>query len=361
MNKKSDILILTTSFGMGHNSVAKAISGQLVNENPNLEVNIIDLLDVSNPNSKDLFFNVYKLLTKNHPTIYNHFYKLKKDVENNYLDEIMYNIYLKKVAKFIMESEAKLIISTFPLCSGFVSRAKEKYNLDVPLITSITDVVDSWEWIHNNTDMYFVPCKVVESKLMEKGIPNDKIKITGIPVQDEFLNTNKKNKDYKQVLIMGGAMDKIGLSVDVLKALDGVSKLKTVVITGNNKELYERLNKAGKLNNVEILGYTTEIAKLMDDSDVLVTKPGGATLFEAINKGIPMVLKNSNVGQEEENIQFIRDTGIGILLDEDECLEDALIKSLSDDIKMDQIKHNIEEVRLEIQPEKVGQYVLELL
>lgn len=361
MNKKSDILILTTSFGMGHNSVAKAISGQLLNENPKLKVDIIDLLDVSNPNSKDLFFNVYQLLTRKHPTIYNHFYKLKKDVENNYLDEIMYNVYLKKVAKFIMNSEAKLIISTFPLCSGFVSRAKEKYNLDVPLITSITDVVDSWEWIHNNTDMYFVPCKVVETKLIEKGIPNDKIKITGIPVQDEFLNTNKKSKDYKQVLIMGGAMDKIGLSIDVLKALDGASNLKTVVITGNNKELYDRLNKAGKLNNVEILGYTTEIAKLMDDSDVLVTKPGGATLFEAINKGIPMVLKNSNVGQEEENIQFIKDKGIGILLEDNECLEDALINSLSDDIKMDQIKNNIEEVRLEIQPEKVGQYVLELL
>ncbi len=361
MSEKTDILILTTSFGMGHNSVAKAISEQLMDENSSLKVNVIDLLDVSNPNSKDLFFNIYKLLTRKHPNIYNHFYKMKKDVENNYLDKIMYNVYLKKVAKFIIESDAKLIISTFPLCSGFVSRVKEKYNLKVPLITSITDVVDSWEWIHNNTDMYFVPCKVVENKLVEKGIPNEKIKVTGIPVKHEFLNKNKKSKDYKQVLIMGGAMDKIGLSVDVLKTLDAVENLKTVVITGNNKVLYERLSKVGKLNNVEILGYTTEIAKLMDDSDVLVTKPGGATLFEAINKGIPMVLKNSKVGQEEENIQFIKDKGIGILLDEDECLEEALIKSLSDETQINQIKQNIEEVRLEIEPEKVGQYVLELL
>ena len=361
MDTKSDILILTTSFGMGHNSVAKAISEQLIKENPDMKVSTIDLLDVSNPNSKDLFFNVYKLLTRTHPNIYNHFYKIKKDVENNYIDEIMYNMYLKKVAKFIIDSEAKLIISTFPLCSGFVSRAKEKYKLNVPLITSITDVVDSWEWIHNNTDMYFVPCKVVEKKLIEKGIPNNKNKITGIPVKEEFLNSNKKIKEYKQVLIMGGAMDKIGLSVDVLKALDGISNLKTVVITGNNKVLYERLNKAGKLNNVEVLGYTSEIARLMDDSDVLVTKAGGATLFEAINKGIPMVLKNSNVGQEDENIQFIREKGLGILLEDGECLEDALVRSLNDDVKMKQIKDNLEELRLEIQPEKVGQYVLELL
>lgn len=359
--EKSDILILTTAFGLGHNSVAKAIYEQLMIENPKLKVDIIDLLDVSNPKSKDLFFDVYTLLTKKHPNIYNHFYKIKKDVENNYLDGVMYNIYLKKVANFIIESEAKLIISTFPLCSGFVSRVKEKYNLNIPLITSITDVVDSWEWIHNNTDLYFVPCKVVEDKLIDKGIPNDKIKITGIPVKNEFLNQAKKPKDYKQVLIMGGAMEKIGLTVDVLKALDGVSNLKTVVITGNNKVLYDKLKKAGKLNNVEVLGFTTEIARLMDDSDVLVTKPGGATLFEAINKGIPMVLKNSKVGQEEENIKFIKDKGIGILLEDDEDIEEALLKSLSDENHLNEIKKNIEDIRMEIEPDKVGKYVLELL
>ncbi len=180
---KSDVLILTSAFGNGHNSVALAIREQLLEEQPNLKIKTEDIMEISTPKVKNLFFDIYTLLTRSHPSIYNFFYKIKKDIPNNHMDEMLYNIYLKRVGDYIEECKPKLIVSTFPLCSGFVSKVKEKYGIDVPLITAITDVVDSWEWIHNKTDMYFVPCKHVGEKLILKGIEHDKIRITGIPVK----------------------------------------------------------------------------------------------------------------------------------------------------------------------------------
>ena len=358
---KSNIIIFTTSFGMGHISVANAIKEQLLKENSDNIVEIIDILDISNPKTKNIFFNMYDFLTSKHEKIYNYFYKVKKEVPNNYIDSIMYNVYLKKIADFIIKKNPDLIISTFPMCSGFVSLAKEKYNIKVPLITSITDVVDSWEWIHSNTDMYFVPCKVVGEKLVSKGIEENRIKVTGIPVKDEFLVENKKENNKKQLLIMGGVMDKLGIDEFVLEKLDNLSNVKTVIITGNNKNLYNKLKRSGNYKNIEILGYTTNIAKFMSESDVLVTKPGGATLFEAINKGLPMIIKSSNVGQEEENVKFIKDKGIGILISEGEPIDKVIIESLNDSSVLENIRRNINNIRSEINPQMIGKYALELI
>lgn len=362
MKEQSNILVLTSSFGMGHDSVASAIKEQLMDENKDLNVIVKDILEISSPKTKEYFFDLYYMLTKKHPSVYNVIYNIKKDTPKNFIDEAIYNIFLKKVAEYIQSVNPQIIISTFPLCSGFVSRVKEKYNLNIPLITTITDVVDSWEWIHNNTDLYFVPCKIIEDKLMSKGIEKDRIKITGIPVKMDFLvPKEEKESKYKQLLIMGGAMDKIKITSELLEKFDKMVNVKTVVITGNNKALFDELSSVGAYENVEILGYSTEIAKLMDDSDIIVTKPGGATLFEAINKGVPMVLKRSKVGQEEENIKFIKDSGIGILMGKHDSLDDVIQKSFDDMDNLDQIKRNIEEIKTEIEPHKIGRYILELL
>lgn len=368
MSEQYNILVLTASFGMGHDSVANAIREQLIEENPELNVIVKDIMDISTPKTKTYFFDMYYTLTKKVPRFYNVIYNMKKDVPKNFVDEVMYNLFLKRVADYITEVKPQVIISTFPLCSGFVSRVKQKYNMNIPLITTITDVVDSWEWIHNNTDLYFVPCKIIEDRLVRKGIDKDRIKITGIPVKKDFLTPKEellekesRGENYKQLLIMGGAMDKIKITPELLEKFDRMENIKTVVITGNNRSLYEELSNVGEYHNVEILGYTTEIAKLMDDSDIIVTKPGGATLFEAINKGVPMVLKRSMVGQEEENLKFIKDTGIGILMDKDDDLSDVVARSLSDGNGLDQIKRNIEEVKMEMEPHKIGQYILDLL
>ncbi|WP_430885042.1 MGDG synthase family glycosyltransferase [Fusibacter sp. JL216-2] len=358
---KCDVLILTSAFGNGHNSVASAIREQLLDKQPGLKITTEDIMDISTPKAKNVFFNIYTLLTRSHPSVYNFFYKIKKDIPNNAMDEVLYNIYLKRVGDYIEESSPKLIISTFPLCSGFVSKVKERYGIDVPLITAITDVVDSWEWIHNKTDMYFVPCKRVGEKLVLKGIDEDKIRITGIPVKKEFLSSQRNEKNFRQVLIMGGAMDKLGLNPSLLEKLNKIPNTRTIVVTGKNEDLYARLTEGVSFDNVEVLGYTKDVAKLMDASDLVVTKPGGVTLFEAINKEIPVILKSSMVGQEEENVNFIKTAGIGILIEGEGSLYNQVEHALNDPDSLMSLRKNIEEIKTEMEPQKLGAYALELM
>ena len=63
--------------------------------------------------------------------------------------------------------------------------------------------------------------------------------------------------------------------------------------------------------NIRILGYTREVSKLMDVSDVLITKPGGMTCTEALAKGLPMLFIPPIAGQEEENCEYFVQAGYG--------------------------------------------------
>lgn len=128
-----------------------------------------------------------------------------------------------------------------------------------------------------------------------------------------------------------------------------------------NAQLYKKLNRYGPFKNIEVIGFSNEIASLMEASDLVVTKPGGATLFEAINKGVPVVLKRSKVGQEEENLKFIEDHGLGVLIEDEDNLETIIAGMVFDDERLEQVEKNLEELRAEFDSEMTGKYILELL
>lgn len=81
------------------------------------------------------------------------------------------------------------------------------------MITCITDVIDNWEWLHLNTDKYFVPSEEVKQNLIRKGVPYCRIVVTGIPVRNAFKEVHKADhhKQSKQLLIVASAMEKLEL------------------------------------------------------------------------------------------------------------------------------------------------------
>lgn len=310
----SDILILTASFGMGHNSVSNALKEQIETRHKNARVVIADILEIVNPRVKGFSSKMYCELTENYPLVYNAFYDIKVSRRNNIIDSVFCNLYYKRFYEYMKAEKPKLIISTFPLCSCIVSRIKEEYGADVNLITVITDVVDSWEWIYKGTNLYLVPADEIKSRLVDKGIDKDSIIVTGIPVKKEFLSTNMRMpyRDKSTVLIVLSGIDNV--PEDILYNLDNKADFKIKIVTGRNEKLYKKLSESA-YSNIEIYGYVNNINQMMDESVFIVTKPGGVTIFEAINKELPIIALNSNIGQEKGNIEFIRKTRTGIVVD----------------------------------------------
>jgi len=60
------------------------------------------------------------------------------------------------------------------------------------------------------------------------------------------------------------------------------------------------------------LPYTTDMHEWMAISDVIIGKPGGLTLSEAMASALPMILLNPIPGQEEINAASILEQGVAV-------------------------------------------------
>ncbi len=352
----TDVLILTASFGNGHNSATKAIREELEKEDSNLNIIEKDMFEVTTPRLKDYLFETYRLLTRKHPSWYNRLYRLRSESSVNIVDELMLQLYFDRFVEFMDVHQPRVVVSVFPTCASFASKYKDRFNPDLKLITCITDVIDNWEWLHLNTDKYFVPSEEVKQNLIRKGVPYCRIVVTGIPVRNAFKEVHKADhhKQSKQLLIVASAMEKLELDSKTLELINSLDRLKTIIITGNNRKLYKRLNDYGSFENITVIGYTTDMARIMAESDLILSKAGGATIFEAISLELPLLIKASEVGQEDNNVQFIKANGIGDSIDVDEDVVGKLSVILSNEEYTERLQENIRVLKESLEPQRIA-------
>ena len=342
----ADILILTASFGMGHKSVSKALKEQIEEEYNNVKVDIADILEIANPKVKAVSSKVYSELTESYPLVYNTLYDIKANYKNNIIDTVISNLLYKKFYEYLEIEKPKVIISTFPLSSSIVAKVKEEYKYDINLITVITDVVDSWEWIYEGTNMYLVPTDEIKYKLIGKGVDKKIILVTGIPVKKRFMNKNIFSVRQKNtILIVLSGIDHI--SKDLLDKLNEYNDYKIKIVTGRNEKLYKKLSDL-QYSNIEVYGFVNNLNEMMDESVYIVTKPGGVTIFEAINKELPLIVLNSNIGQEKGNIEFIKKNKIGIVIEDLENLPLILNYNINNSDIIKYYNNNIKKMKKSI-------------
>ena len=83
-----------------------------------------------------------------------------------------------------------------------------------------------------------------------------------------------------------------------------LEKYQLLIVCGHNKKLYERLKPKAK-DNTYVLGLVDNMDELMSVANVMVTKPGGLSIAEALVKKLPMIFFSAIPGQETNNIKVL--------------------------------------------------------
>lgn len=336
------IIILTGKFGMGHYSASLALKQEIERDIPSTELTIIDFFEYSIPKSSKLVYKSFDLLVKYASPCYNFFqtwsdeFKFEKNI-------VLEQGFFKSIESLLKEFNPNVLISTFPLCSQLISRYKEKYKLSLPLITCITDVSSQQEWIHPNTDYYLVADAIVSQSLIDKGITEDKIRVIGIPVKNEFKNcfkecSKKEKSSKKNILIMGGGLGLLPKESSFYERLNQLNNLRVTIITGNNEKLFNLIY--GKYQNINVIQYTNQVYQYMLQSDIVISKPGGITVFEAIYTETPILVIEPFLKQEIKNANFILKHQIGKVITKKELKNLILV---IDFIYNEQLLKEIEE------------------
>ena len=338
------ILILTGKFGMGHYSVSTSLCEEIKSKYPNVSVVIKDVFDYALPTYSNTIYKAFNVMVNKGSIFYNQVYKITENRKYN-MNPMFLRYFLPKLDKLVKDVEPNIIISTLPFCSQLISRYKLKYNPSLPLITCITDISSHSEWINENTNCYLVGSNSLKKDLILKGVPENKIFINGIPVKEEFKKTITNNSsNEKQILIMGGGLGLLPKSLEFYNQLNSLENVKTTVITGNNTEIYTMLHD--KYENINVLGYTDEVYKYMQQADLILSKPGGITLFESIFSETPLIAFKPFLQQEINNTNFILNNGIGKVLETspDKCF-DKIKKIIYDDTILNVLSNNIKNLK----------------
>lgn len=302
------VLILTGRFGMGHISAAHGVRDSILEQQPDAHVTIIDFFSQVSPDLSKTMYRMFNFWTRYCPGLYNKLNAVSCHMNKVPLDKGM----IKKINNLIATYDADAVVSTLPFCSQCISTYKKTTGNTIPLYTYITDIVAHEEWIASHTTGYYVGAQMTKDCLLKHGVSADKITVSGIPVRSEFLKAQKMSAGEKpEVVIMGGGLGLIPLSDEFLEVLNADATIHVTFIAGKNKKLKRRVHE--KFPNISVIGFTKKASSYIAQADVLVTKSGGITTFEAIYTNTPLYVLKPFLAQEVGNTKFIEQEKIGVV------------------------------------------------
>lgn len=228
-----------------------------------------------------------------------------------------------------------------------------KPSFEVPLVSVITDYgVNPFWTAAQATDLFVVSSEEMANTLRLKGFGSNRVKVIGIPIGTEFLTPPSKkdallslslDPSLPTLLAMGGGLG-VGMD-DTVDALEEISKMECniITITGENSKLYNKLCslKISTAHNMKLFDRVDNMVILLAASDIILSKPGGLTVAEALAVGRPLIIPFTIGGQERYNVQHIERHNLGIVLKDKGSCAKIIGKYFSDPIALRQWQEHI--------------------
>jgi processive 1,2-diacylglycerol beta-glucosyltransferase len=318
---KKRVLLLSEGFGSGHTQAAHALAVGLMKRSPHVETKVIELGGFFHPTLAPMILNAYRRTIIHSPKLVGLMYRVQyKKSLNRFTQLALHRLFYMQTATMIEQLRPHAIVCTHPIPNAIIARLR-RLGMKLPLYTVITDYDAHGTWVAEGVSSYFVSTDEVKSKLLDRGIHTDHIRVTGIPVHPNFRKVHDPAKLYTRfglkpmptVMVMGGGWGIHGHKSMLDRLVVWRDRIQLLLCMGNNSDHMEALAKNHIYDhpNIHLFGFTNEIDKLMDVSDLLITKPGGMTCTEALIKGIPMMFYSPLPGQEKENCQYFTSRGYG--------------------------------------------------
>jgi len=312
------ILVVYATAGAGHKKAAEALYKGLLDRGYNDTV-YLDVLDYTNSYYKNSYSQLYTYLITHLPWLWGlSFWVTDVQAVNpliRILRRIHNTIHASRFHRYLIEQQFDVILSTHFFPNEVAGHLKQSGQISAKVICSVTDFDVHRIWITPGVDMYTVASEWTRRKMIAMGIDENRILVTGIPVLTKFAAPKdipglkkKLNLDPQAfTLLLATGSFGIGPIEAIIEQLKG---FQIIVVCGHNRSLYERLSgKEKKL--VKICGLVDNMDELMAVADVMVTKPGGLSISEALISGLPLIFFNAIPGQESHNIKVLDEHGIG--------------------------------------------------
>lgn len=325
---KKKILYLFSDTGGGHRSAAAALI-KTVEELKKNDPPVQEMVDVFAECSGflNILAKLYAPVIKYSPKMWGMLYYWFNDIKKVQQMEKMARPFLEKeLARLISKRKPDLIVSVHPLLNHITIRSMGLAGHVVPLITVVTDPVSLHRaWVCNEADRIIVATEEARLACIKYGADQSRVQVIGLPIDPKFIKSTRDKKilrrdmglaqDLFTVLLMGGGEGGGNMKKIVKFIARETPRIQMVVIAGRNQKLKRDLEKASPALPfpIKVYGFTNEVPDIMGASDLVITKAGPGSIAEALAKELPLIITSWLPGQEEGNVKYVVDSGVGVI------------------------------------------------
>ncbi len=327
------ILIISSDTGGGHRSAAQALCEGLekFRQSNSPVVRIVKAVEESH-HITDRLVTIYNWILRNKQGWMKYLYwavnKFRPEKSEFFQKRCM--VYLK------VQFERwcpHIVVSVHPLTQHIFARVLRELNLtsQIPLVTVVTDpCYGFWKgWACDDVSLYLVANDDAKRQLVDYGVSPEKIKISGLPLHPKFREVTETDAqtarkafgldpDKFTVFVNAGWIGGGNIPAIFKELVRGELDVQAIFLAGKNEALRaeaEEIAKHAKFP-VKVIGYSDEIEKLMQSANVMVSKLGGLTTFEALACRLPIIadITTPPMPQEAGTVRLISQKGAGIML-----------------------------------------------
>jgi processive 1,2-diacylglycerol beta-glucosyltransferase len=255
----------------------------------------------------------------------------------------MHALLCKRLKQRLQKFAPDAVISTQMMPAALLSALRRRGEMThVPSVGVITDYGVHHFWLRSDIDHYCVASDAMAADLRARGITEAAIAVTGIPLMSGFRNPlpqvearRRLGVDVKRptVLITGGGYG-IGAADALAVLLARGPDCQILLAAGQHMQSARLRVLAGERpRDVHLFQHDVNMPLLLRAADVVIGKPGGLSVSEALACGRPFIAICSLGGQESFNLAHLERHGVGTRV-EMEALPGVLHRWLADPVRL---------------------------
>jgi len=327
------ILIISSDTGGGHRSAAAAIVAgvQKFFDGQSYAVRVVKAVEESHSITARLV-NLYNWLLRNRQ----HWMKYLYWFVNRFRPETR-EFFHKRCIGFIKELFERwcphVVVSVHPLTQHLFARVLKELKLAdrVPLVSVVTDpYYGFWKgWACDDVTLYLVASDEARRQLIDYGISPQRIKISGMPVHPKFAYPGEEAAQAarkalgldpeKFTVFVNAGWEGGGNIPQIFRELvRGQLEVQAIFLAGRNETLRADAESLARDASfpIKVIGYSEHVEQLMGAANVMISKLGGLTTFEAFACRLPIIgdAITEPMPQEAATASLIVKRGAGVLL-----------------------------------------------
>jgi hypothetical protein len=322
--------------GGGHRAAAAALKSVLEHQHRNWQIDAINLRDLLEP--VDFLRGLSGVRVEN---IYNDILKHDLTVSVAVLlpvlhlaIRLMHAVVVKALASHWRRT-SDLVVSLIPhfnraIFDGLRLADRIQARPQTPMVTIMTDLADypPHFWIERQPQ--YIVCGTAKAQQQAWAIGHPEahvLRTSGMVVRPEFYAHQPIARGLERArlglrtdsptgIVMFGGYGSSRMRTIAESLADGRTGVQFIFVCGHNQKLRDHLESMRLPFPHCVLGFTTEIPRLMSLADFFIGKPGPGSISEALIMGLPVIVErnSSTMVHERYNVEWILANEVGVAL-----------------------------------------------